>query len=270
MPTLQILRIPKVQLTFFLLLIYLSALQTHKGFQYLTVFIFSLFFTIFFDLLFTFLRKKTFFIPYAALTTGVIISLTINPNLPWYNIAFIASIAMGIKNFLRVNNRHIFNPAAAGLVLGGILLHQSVSWWAVSFPITTPSSFFTSIKYLILISPLVVSAYRMRRYLTILTFLASYALLIGRFIDPTVLFFASVMLPEPMTSPFSLKRQVLYGAFVAALAVLFAFLSVLPDGLLPFLLIGNLLFFTSNPYNKSRDKSPRLTILGDVGELNPR
>jgi len=263
--TLQILRIPKVQLTLFLLLIYLSALQTHNGLRYLTVFIFSVLFTIFFDLLFTFLRKKTLFIPYAALTTGVIISLTVNPSLPWYSIAFIAFIAMGIKIFLRINNRHIFNPAAAGLVIGGILLRQPVSWWAVSFPINTTAPLLTSIKYLILISPLIVSAYRMRRYLTILAFLTLYTLLIalsshmfsvtslaGTLIDPTVLFFAAIMLPEPMTSPFTLNRQMLYGGFVAILAVLFSFLpftstilraNLLPDGLLPFLLVGNLLFF---------------------------
>ncbi len=262
MTIVQSLRNPKVQLAFFLLLIYLSALRTHTGSQYITIFILSVFFSLFFDLFFTYLKKKTFFIPYSAIITGVIISLICNPHLPWYSVALIAFIAIGAKQFLRVENHHIFNPAATGLVLGGIFLHQPVSWWAVSFATGAQSLFLTTIKYFVLIAPLFISAYRMRRYIAILTFLIFYVVLttilngtfalsslMGTILDPTILFFAFVMLPDPMTSPTSLQKQLFYGGFVAALSVLPVFtrtfipISFLPDGLLPFLLVGNLLFF---------------------------
>jgi hypothetical protein len=102
---------------------------------------------------------------------------------------------------------------------------------------------------------------RTRRFGSIGAFLFTYSVLLYllnngspyRIItDPTVLFFAIVMLPEPMTSPVVLQKQIFYGGFIAIAAVMFSHLPfsrnllaahVLPDGLLPFLLIGNVLFF---------------------------
>lgn len=202
--------------------------------------------------------------PYAAIVTGLILSLTISPRLPWYNILLIASLAMGVKNFIRINSHHIFNPAATGLVLGGLLIHQQVSWWGVSFQTLVPFTFSKLILFVILLSSLLVSALRMRRYGSILSFLTTYILLFfllnqfnpsifpSTIFDPTIIFFSIVMLPEPMTSPVQIKRQLLYGSSVALLAVisqstaLAQFLTVrniLPDGLLPFLLLGNFVFF---------------------------
>ncbi len=108
------LRIPKVQLTLTLLLIYLTVFRLYPVTQSLYVLVMSLGSIILFDLLFTFIRRRTLFIPFAAIATGLIIALIIDPDATWYQIAVVSGIAMGAKNFIRVSNRHIFNPAATG------------------------------------------------------------------------------------------------------------------------------------------------------------
>ncbi len=260
MPT--FLRMPKVQMALTLLLILITALITHPTAANILLTIFSLAFTIGSDLIFTYFRKKQLFIPHAAIVTGLILSLTNNPGLPWYDILLISAIAMGAKNFIRIGGNHIFNPAAIGLVVGGIILHQPVSWWAVSFQTLFPFTLQNFIFFIILLSPLLVSAYRMRRYGSISAFLISYTLLLSfnhfnlpvllaTLLNPTSIFFSIVMLPEPMTSPVQIKRQLLYGFIVSVLIVIgsstlvaqFLPANLLPDGLLPYLLLGNLLFF---------------------------
>lgn len=257
-------RIPKVQLAVTLFLIFLTAFINNPSFEAVRIIALSLLFTIAADLFFTFLRKRTLFIPYAALVTGLILSLTLNPKLAWYSILLVASISMGAKNFLRISNHHIFNPAGLGLVIGGILLHQNVSWWGVSFQALFPFGIKHALFFLILLLPLLVSAYRMRRHGSIISFLAIYTLLLlflnhfnlstlqTTLFDPTTIFFSIVMLPEPMTSPVQLNRQIFYGIFVALITVIVSFSFIenvlasnflLPDGLLPFLLVGNIVFF---------------------------
>jgi len=260
MSLLQLLRIPKVQLILILLLITLSTLLYYPLLTVARIVTLSVLFTTGSDLLFAYLRKHTLFVPYAAMVTGLILSLTINPHHPWYGILLISVIASGAKHFLRFSNRHIFNPAAIGLVVGSILFHDTVSWWGVSFQILELAPL-NIVAFLILLLPLLVSGIRMKRYGSTSAFLLIYSVL--RFIqnnvsplmtitDPTVLFFAITMLPEPMTSPIHLGKQILYGAFVAAAAIVYFYLpfsrsllatNLLPDGLLPFLLIGNIIFF---------------------------
>lgn len=217
----SLLKIPKVQLALMLLLINLKA-------PYLAVI--CVVFTVFFDLVLTYLKSKTFFIPWSALVTGLIIALIISPNALWYQVAVICALAMAGKNFLRINNRHLFNPAALGLFLGGIFFNLNVSWWGVS-----------GVVFLILLLPGYVSFYKMRRFGSILSFLVFYNLLSGFkiLLDPTTIFFALVMLPEPMTSPFDLKKQILYGAIVATAALVLSYFPVFPDVLIPALLLGN-------------------------------
>lgn len=246
----QILRMPKVQLALLLFFIALFTLFKYPLLVVTKILFLSIFFTVGFDLLFTFLRKHIFFVPYSGIITGLILGLTMNPHLGWWSIFLISFLAIASKHVIKINNRHIFNPAAFGLVLGNILLGDTVSWWRVS-----------SVTFLILLLPLLVSGIRMKRFGSIGAFIFTYSLLLlllqnvsPRSIlrDSTVLFFAITMLPEPMTSPVALQRQVLYGGFVASLATLYFYLpftrnllsvNLLPDGLLPFLLLGNLVFF---------------------------
>ncbi len=257
---LQQFRIPKVQLVLILLLISFSTLLYYPLLTVARIVALSVLFTVGSDLLFVYLRKYTLFVPYAAMVTGLILGLTINPLLPWYGILLISIIASASKHFVQVSNRHIFNPAAIGLVVGNILLHDTVSWWGVSFQVLKLAPL-NVVAFLVLLLPFFVSGVRMKRIGSIGAFLLVYFVLLflqnnvsppAIITDPTVLFFAITILPEPMTSPIILRRQILYGAFVASAAIVYFYLpfsrsllatNLLPDGLLPFLLLGNLVFF---------------------------
>lgn len=239
-----LLRIPKVQLAAALTLIYLSSLKQYPIATTLIILITSVGFAIFFDSLFTFLKSRAFFMPWSALVSGLIIALVIDPNALWYQVATICALSMAFKNFIRIDNRHIFNPAAIGLFLGGVVFNLGISWWGASFQVIQPD-IWSIIAFLILLFPAYVSFFRMKRYGSILSFLITYALLSSFQIlsDPTSLFFALVMLPEPMTSPYKLKKQIFYGAIVATVGLILSHIPIFPDILIPALLLGNLLNF---------------------------
>ena len=184
------------------------------------------------DFLFARLRGKPFFFPSAAMVSGIIIALLVSP---WYQIFLTGLLAMLAKNFLRVGDRHIFNPAAFGLLAGGIILGQNISWWGVSWQQLTnyPLALF------ILLIPFLISALRMRRYFIQLAFLSLIILFGASLLDPTLLFFVAVLLPEPMTTPAKPIVQLAFGVIVALLSLIPYF----PDPLLFALLASNMLFF---------------------------
>lgn len=246
----QILNIPKVQLSVILLVIYLSAWVNSPDLGKVYLLLGSVGFCVVWDLVFTYIRKRQLFVPWAAITTGLIISLTSDLQVGWLALAVICAGAMASKNFLRISGRHVFNPAGFGLLAGGLVFALPVAWWGVSFQSLLDINLSSLLPFLILISPALVSAYRMKRFVGILTFLAVYTLIsqsLNSFLDPTVLFFSLVMLPEPMTSPVNYKRQALYGILVGVLAFLLPtfqpIAALLPDVLIPALLLGNLVFF---------------------------
>jgi len=214
------------------------------------------------DLIFAYIRRRKLFIPRAAAITGLILALIIDPGASFIQIVVICVAAMVVKNLLRIGNRHIFNPAASGLLIGYFLFSLSPSWWGVSLydpgKITLPN-------VLIMVSILLlayVSGLKLKRYATIFSFFIAYTVfsliflspsslgsLLQTVLSPGTLFYAIVMLAEPMTSPVNRNRQMMYGGLVAVFNVLFilAITNIdglnLPDISLISLLVGNLVFF---------------------------
>ncbi len=255
------LSIPKVQIVVILFLFFLlqaSLLGIQIAFS---LFALCVGLTVFFDIVFTYLRRKVVFDkPFAAIVTGLILTLIIDPSATWYQIALIAAGAMATKNFLRVS-RHIFNPAASGLFFGWVFFKLNPSWWAATLHRGDTAQIFNIALYIVLFLIALVSLRRLGKYGAVVTYVVLYGLLSIVFfssspasvlqtaIAPGVLFYALLMLPEPMTSPVKKLRQVLYGAFVAGMQMLlivvstkFAFANP-PDFTIIALLLGNLLFF---------------------------
>ena len=265
----NLLKTPKTQLGIFLALIFITAFLNNPSLKVILVFVISILSVASSDLLFLKLRNIKPFFPSAALVTGSIVGLLTGPSLAWYAPIVIGVIAMFSKNFVRFSNRHVFNPAAFGLLVGYIIFNQNISWWAVSFqqfsifnPSTSSGQVFQfSIPFLILLSPAFVSLIRMKRYRITLSFLAIYILLnqflnpkssiLNLITDPTILFFSIVMLVEPLTSPNNHIKQILFGVVVALLSIFVSSpiinsqLSILSlvDPLIFSLLLGNLVFF---------------------------
>jgi len=246
----------------FLTLIFITAFLNNPSQKALLVFMLSLISAVCADLLFVRLRGVKPFFPSGSLVTGSIIGLLTSPDLSWYVPIVISIIAMFSKNFIRLSNRHIFNPAGFGLLVGAIIFGYNISWWGVSFQRLDIHHLQSIIYFLILLSPALISVLRMRRYRIILSFLITYTFInavldpkftiLNSFFDPTILFFSLVMLPEPMTTPNNHKRQVIFGIFVALVSIFssypisnfkFQISNLSVDPLIFALLLGNLVFF---------------------------
>lgn len=240
------LRDPRTQLSWLLILIFSSAVFYYKDILLFRNLLIATASTVFFDILFWKIRKIELFPPAAAITTGVIISLLISPTLPLHELIIASFFAIFSKNFIKGANRHIFNPAGFGVLASSIIFQNQVSWWGASFqPLN-------SVFFLILISPLLISVLRLKRFMIIIPFLAVYTFLIYIFnktqlantlTDPTVLFFSLVMLPEPQTTPNKKSVQILFGISIAVLTFFVSKLLNFADPLIFALLAGNLIFY---------------------------
>lgn len=202
------------------------------------------------DLLWTKVRGGVLYLPLSSVLSGLIGSIVLDPTSPWWVVAAFPLLAVAGKHLLRVQNKHVFNPAALSLVLLSFLHPPAISWWAVAW-------WGPAWKIIGMLAGVVILT-RIRRWNVTLPFLAVYvaglALSLVRggssldalppiIFDGTLIFFASVMLVEPVTTTYRpASLQVAYGAVVGLLAVLLPFLRVpLPDGFLPPLLLGNFL-----------------------------
>lgn len=190
--------------------------------------------------------------PESSIITGLILSAIMGPlslQEEWLWIVVASAAAIASKYILVTRSSHIFNPAAFGAVAVG-LLGYSASWWignSVTFP-------------LMLIGGLLI-AHKIRRLHLVVTFLLVYTCLLvldiflvrgdglssvatlldALFMSSPILFFAFVMLVEPLTSPQTKRKRVYFGAFVgAALFLPQWFLSQVPFSLELALLAGNL------------------------------
>ena len=186
--------------------------------------------------------------PESALITGLILSLIMG-SIPFslssfWIPAFAGMIAMISKYLIVWRGRHIFNPAAFGAVASALILGQGANWWIGSL-LMLPA---------ILLGGLLVLK-KLRRWELIGTFLSVYILLsifnfqfsIFNFLYSPILFFALVMLVEPLTSPVKRTYQVIYSAIVAISFFLIPkFLPGIFYGLEASLLLGNIFAFLMN------------------------
>ncbi|KKT28631.1 MAG: hypothetical protein A3G02_02115 [Candidatus Yanofskybacteria bacterium RIFCSPLOWO2_12_FULL_44_13b] len=179
--------------------------------------------------------------PESAVITALILSLISGPFNVWSDwiiLLIIAASAMASKYVLVWNKSHIFNPAAVG-VIAGMVMGYPASWWIGS-------------KYIlpvILLGGYIVLKKIRNLHLT-LSFLAAYTILLiltrplgqlsGVFLDSAIIFFASVMLVEPLTSPQNKAKRIYFGIFVALALVIFQRLG-LAYSLELSLLSGNML-----------------------------
>ena len=182
------------------------------------------------------------------LITALILFLTVAPGdstLEYIKLALVAGIAVASKYIIAWRTRHVFNPAALALTVGSLFGLTSAFWW-VGTPLLLP--------VVIVAGILLVS--KTRRYVLASTFTATALVtsaIVAIFSNYPVLdairldllsgplvFFAAIMLTEPLTSPATRGRQLVYAILVGVL-----YSSQLPWISTPntALLIGNLLAF---------------------------
>lgn len=164
----------------------------------------------------------------SAYISALILSLVITPanSLQGFVFLFWTSIlAMASKYILAINKKHIFNPVAIALILASFLNLGLASWWVgtlLMFPFVLTGLliirkiqrwslvfYFFSISLFVILGQSILGGSNI--YTTFNTLI----------INSPLLFFAIVMLVEPLTTPPSKLSQSLYGA-IAGLVFSFA------------------------------------------------
>ena len=169
-------------------------------------------------------RFKSRQLPKSGLISGLIIGLLIEPGSLSFGIptvTIIAVIAILSKQFIRFRARHIFNPANFGLLAALAILPGAggaISWWG-SAGTLYPAGLYSI--YLILPLGLLVDLKLKRLSISIpfLLLVAAFSLSLAGANTTTILFFALIMLVEPVTSvQAKYKGKVLY-AIIAAVSL---------------------------------------------------
>lgn len=166
-----------------------------------------------------------------------------------------SAVAMASKYVLAIYKKHLFNPAAFSIFILGTAGLGAGSWW-VSDPKLLP---FVAVIGLLFVR-------KIRRFHLFFSFMAVATVVvtlvnINNNMDPTLafirvftawptIFFATVMLTEPLTTPPSSRLQLMYGALVG---LFFG----LPFSIGPFyssaetaLVIGNVFSYLMSPKRK--------------------
>lgn len=181
--------------------------------------------------------------------TALILALIITPVGSFSGIGFLflaAFLAMVSKYILAIHKKHVFNPVAIAVSITGFTIHGYASWWVgtlVMFPFILLGVLIvrkirrSDLVFYFLISSLVT--------ILVTSFLrGGDPVLILRkiFVETPVLFFAFVMLTEPLTTPPTKLLQGLYGGLVGIL-----FFPLTPEIALS---VGNVFSYIVSPKEK--------------------
>jgi ferredoxin-NADP reductase/Na+-translocating ferredoxin:NAD+ oxidoreductase RnfD subunit len=197
------------------------------------------------------------------LISGLILALILSPPTTAAGFTVLAAAgvaAMASKYVITLSKSHLFNPAAAGAFIAGEVFHKYPSWW-VGTKFMTP---------LVVIGGLLVLR-KMKRFSLVGVFLAVFFLYLIygtssgsnlhflwlELISTQLLFFAVIMLTEPMTSPTSLQKGLPYAGLVGILYTATK-LRLSPEEAL---LLGNLFTFVV-----ARNQRYKLKFIGKLKE----
>ncbi len=189
--------------------------------------------------------------------TALILALIITPpmasalfsTLP---ILFWAAVwAMAGKYIFSIRNKHVFNPAAFAVALTALTINQSASWWigtASMLPFVLIGGYLVirKVQRQAMVGGFLVSALLVSVILSI-THSAPWTTLYHTILDSSLVFFAAIMLTEPLTTPPAKKWQIVYGCMVGVF-----FSPQFHLGSLYFspelaLLVGNIFSYTMSP-----------------------
>ena len=139
-----------------------------------------------------------------------------------YFLVLASILAIASKYILAIGKKHIFNPAAIGAVIAGLILNSAAIWWMGTFYMAP----------FVLIAGLLICR-KIKRFdlflsfiITSFIFILGYGIFSGQTILSTVnaiifnspiLYLGSIMLTEPMTTPPTRNLRIIYGCLVGFL-----------------------------------------------------
>lgn len=196
--------------------------------------------------------------------TALILVCIITPTVTLADLLTIAAagvIAMAAKYVLAINQKHIFNPAAVAAVLVVMLGFHHVSWWVgtgVMLPLTLVFGLLIvrKIRRADLFFAYIVPSVLILAYLGIVVDQRTTGEVFAEmFRSWPLIFFSTVMLTEPLTTPPTRWGRVGYGVFVAVVMNSRWHLGALAVSPQLALVAGNLLSFALSPKQR-----PTLTL----------
>lgn len=192
-------------------------------------------------ILLDYFELKRWIKPLTPAVTGLIIGLVAQFGASPLTLAIIGVSSMIIKFLVKWEGRHIFNPAASGLLVGSLLFASYPSWWVGG----------ENLWIFLIWIPILL--YKLKRWAPMVGFLALVAVFSGMSIltSSSALFFTSVMLIEPKTSPATVRLGLVYGLVVATAYIMIGRFFQF-DPLITALLIGNLIHSISLRINTER------------------
>lgn len=190
--------------------------------------------------------------------TGLILACIITPISDIHSLPILIwapILAMASKYIFAIGKKHLFNPAALAVAITALALNQSASWWVGT----------TWIAPVILIGGLLLVR-KLRRSDLVFSFFVAALLTTAAFtvtkngdllktvdvivLQSSLLFFAFVMLTEPLTTPPTVRLQILYGALVGVLFAPQIHIGSVYSTPELALLIGNIFSYAVSPKGK--------------------
>lgn len=194
--------------------------------------------------------------------TSLILAFVITPPQSVFDSSFLwfaflsALFASASKYVFTIKKKHIFNPVAVAVLIAGFLVGQAASWWVGNVylvPVVIASGLFLVKKIsrfslvgsflgIFIASVLITHQY--------VGFSEMVALVNKVIFYSPVLFFAFIMLTEPLTSPTAKWSRVIYGAIVGMLFNPFVHIGTLYFTPEAALVIGNIFSYLISPKTK--------------------
>lgn len=205
----------------------------------------------------------------SATLTALILALILDPSTSAGGLSFlgwVAILAMSSKYILALYNKHLFNPAAIAAVIAAFVLNQSASWW-IGTAAMLPGIAFGG--WLIV--------RKTRQESMVITFLATTFMVqvLASFqqgtpvttglhrllVDSPLIFFASIMLTEPLTAPPTKRLKALYALIIGVLFIPQVHVGSLYSTPELALVAGNLFSYLVSPKKKLALKLKKKTML---------
>jgi Na+-transporting NADH:ubiquinone oxidoreductase subunit NqrB len=177
--------------------------------------------------------------------------------LPYFTLAIWTSVwAMASKFIFAIGKKHLLNPAAFAVALTALTTNQSANWW-VGSAVMAP---------FVLVGGLLVVR-KIRRFDLVLSFIfisvlsiTTFSILGGSlnlpvtleriFLETPLLFFAFIMLTEPLTTPPTKNLRITYGALVGFLFIPTIHVAGIYSTPELALLVGNVFSYLISPKQK--------------------
>jgi len=235
---LQKLQSVKIQFAAFLVLFAVYLAWKDEEPVFLLMMLLAIVSCLLFEAVFSYWREKKWSVSSSAWITGCILGDVLSADQPWWIFPVAAFLAIVSKFLIRVNKKHLFNPAAFGTFFVIVALGATTQWKGTYlWYVLAPFGFYF--------------VYKFRK----LELLASYgvvalALFAARALSQKVplgdifgylsYFFIFIMLIEPKTTPIKPLGKMIFGGGVAVLIFILTEAGVKFDAELGALLIFNL------------------------------